>query len=75
MQQNIKDEVIHNVLANRIMESHFSLEHAIGMLEANDLSNLEEIHLIHLSSNNANAEQIKTSIQEVTGVPVYVGGQ
>ena len=57
------------------MQSHFSLEHAIGMLKANDLSNLEEIHLIHLSSNNANAEQIKTSIQEVTGVPVYVGGQ
>ena len=44
------------------------------MLKANDLSNLEEIHLIHLSSNNANAEQIKTSIQEVTGVPVYIGG-
>lgn len=75
MQQNIKDGVIHNVLANRIMESHFSLEHAIGMLEANDLSKLEEIHLIHLSSNNANATHIKQSIQEVTGVPVYVGGQ
>ena len=74
MQQNIKDGVIHNALANRIMQSHFSLEHAIGMLKANDLSNLEEIHLIHLSSNNANAEQIKTSIQEVTGVPVYIGG-
>jgi phosphoribosyl 1,2-cyclic phosphodiesterase len=37
------------------LNSHFSLEHAIGMLEANDLSKLEEIHLIHLSSNNANA--------------------
>ena len=45
------------------------------MLEANDLSKLEEIHLIHLSSNNANATYIKQSIQEVTGVPVYVGGQ
>ena len=32
------------------MESHFSLEHAIGMLKANDLTRLEEIHLIHLSS-------------------------
>lgn len=74
MQQNIKDGVIHNALANRIMQSHFSLEHAIGMLKANDLSNLEEIHLIHLSSNNANTEQIKTSIQEITGVPVYIGG-
>lgn len=41
------------------MESHFSLEHAIGMLKANDLTRLEEIHLIHLSSQNSNAKYIK----------------
>ncbi|HCY0691749.1 TPA: MBL fold metallo-hydrolase, partial [Staphylococcus aureus] len=58
----------------RIMESHFSLEHAIGMLKANDLTRLEEIHLIHLSIQNSNAKYIKSEIQKVTGVPVYVGG-
>ncbi|HDB8933588.1 TPA: hypothetical protein O7L22_002822, partial [Staphylococcus aureus] len=51
-----------------------SLEHAIGMLKANDLTRLEEIHLIHLSSQNSNAKYIKREIQKVTGVPVYVGG-
>ncbi|GAB5829306.1 TPA: hypothetical protein O2V65_002656 [Staphylococcus aureus] len=56
------------------MESHFSLEHAIGMLKANDLTRLEEIHLIHLSSQNSNTKYIKSEIQKVTGVPVYVGG-
>ncbi len=48
MQENIKNGSVHSTLANRIMESHFSLEHAIGMLKANDLTRLEEIHLIHL---------------------------
>lgn len=59
MQQNIKDGIVHNALANRIMQSHFSLENAIGLLKANDLSKLQEIHLIHLSNNNSNATHIK----------------
>ena len=71
MQENIKNGSVHSALANRIMESHFSLEHAIGMLKANDLTRLEEIHL---SSQNSNAKYIKSEIQKVTGVPVYVGG-
>ncbi|EUZ81296.1 TPA: MBL fold metallo-hydrolase, partial [Staphylococcus aureus] len=28
----------------------------------------------HLSSQNSNAKYIKSEIQKVTGVPVYVGG-
>ncbi len=74
IQENIKNGSVHSTLANRIMESHFSLEHAIGMLKANDLTRLEEIHLIHLSSQNSNAKYIKSEIQKVTGAPVYVGG-
>ena len=74
-EQNGKHKTaVYSTLANRIMESHFSLEHAIGMLKANDLTRLEEIHLIHLSSQNSNAKYIKSEIQKVTGVPVYVGG-
>lgn len=74
MQENVKNGAIHQALANRIMDSHFSLEHAIDMLNSNDLSKLQAIHLIHLSSQNSNANEIKTQIQETTGVPVYVGG-
>ena len=55
------------------MESHFSLEHAIGMLKANDLTRLEEIHLIHLSSQNSNAKYIKRNTKS-DGRAVYVGG-
>ncbi|EGQ3902551.1 MBL fold metallo-hydrolase [Staphylococcus pseudintermedius] len=74
MQQNIKEGSIHQALANRIMDSHFSLEYAIQFLKANDLSKLQEIHLIHLSSSNSNAQIIKEQVQRVSGVPVYIGG-
>lgn len=74
MQQNVKEGVIHQALVNRVMDSHFSLEYAIQFLKANDLSKLEEIHLIHLSNNNSNAQKIKDEVQKASGVPVYVGG-
>lgn len=74
MQQNVQNGLLHPGLARRIMKSHFSLEHAIGFLRANDTSQLKAVHLIHLSSNNSNATIIKEKIQEVAGVPVYVEG-
>lgn len=74
MLQNVKDGVLHKALSNRVMESHFSLENAVEFLKANDLSKLQQINLIHLSSTNADAERIKNEIQQVSGVPVYIGG-
>ncbi|PTK45882.1 MBL fold metallo-hydrolase, partial [Staphylococcus nepalensis] len=74
MLQNVKDGVLHQALSNRVMESHFSLENAVEFLKANDLSKLQQINLIHLSSTNADAERIKNEIQQVSGVPVYIGG-
>ncbi|MGK0554492.1 MBL fold metallo-hydrolase [Macrococcus capreoli] len=74
MQQNVQNGLLHPGLARRIMKSHFSLEHAIGFLRANDTSQLKAVHLIHLSKNNSNATIIKEKIQEVAGVPVYVEG-
>lgn len=74
MLQNVKDGVLHKDLSNRVMESHFSLENAVEFLKANDLSKLQQINLIHLSSTNADAERIKNEIQQVSGVPVYIGG-
>lgn len=49
-----------------------SLEHLKDMLNANDLSNLQQIFLLHLSDNNSDEQQIKTEIERLTGVEVYV---
>ena len=43
-------------------------------LRANDLSRVKEIHLLHLSDENSNAERFKREIQEISGKPVYVAG-
>lgn len=74
MQNNVQNGVLHPGLARRIMKSHFSLEHAVGFIRANDIEALKEIHLIHLSNTNSDAMKIKEEIQKVAGVPVYIGG-
>lgn len=59
-------------LIDRIYQSHMSLEHLIEFLQSNDLSALHAIYLIHLSDSNSDAEMFKKTIQQVTGVEVYV---
>ncbi len=56
---------------NRILESHMSIEHLVDMLKANDLSKLQQIYLIHMSSDNGDPESFKETIQRLTGAEVY----
>jgi len=71
----LKDNTPSSELRRSILQDHMSLDTLIKMLRANDLSKVEEIHLLHLSDNNSDASMFKQRIQEVTGKPVYVGGQ
>jgi Cft2 family RNA processing exonuclease len=52
---------------------HMSLNAVLDFLACNDLSKVQEIHLIHLSQRNANAEYFKTECQKATGKPIYIG--
>ncbi len=74
IQENVQLGLVHQGLANRVMDSHFSLEYALKLLKANDLTQLQQIHLIHLSNTNSDARYIKEQVQQVSGVPVYIGG-
>ena len=56
----------------RLMRSHMSLENLVDMLRANDLSELRQIYLLHLSANNSNEKKMQAEIQRLTGVEVYV---
>lgn len=58
----------------RLYRSHMSLESAIKLLKANDLSKVREIHLLHLSRENSNPDYFKSEIQKATGKPVYCHG-
>lgn len=59
-------------LVPRLMKSHMSLEHFLEMLKANDLTHVRQIYLLHLSSNNSDAERFREETQKATGAEVYV---
>jgi phosphoribosyl 1,2-cyclic phosphodiesterase len=68
---SIQDVTAHERLP-RLITSHMSLEHLIDMLKANDLSNVKQIYLLHLSEDNSDAERFKLEVQKATGAEVYV---
>ena len=69
---NVEAGTVPPAMKNRILQSHFSLANVKEFLKANDLSRVAEIHLLHLSDGNSNAERFKREIQELTGKVVYV---
>lgn len=72
LDENTDSGRIHEFLANRIIGSHFSLENLLEFLKANDLSQVQEIHLLHLSNTNSSEEEFKRAVQAATGKLVYV---
>ena len=75
LQKNVEAGLVPMAVKNRVLRSHFSLEHVKGFLQANDLSRVREIWLLHLSDGNSDAARFKREIQELTGKPVYIAGE
>ncbi|WP_312694083.1 MBL fold metallo-hydrolase [Caproiciproducens sp.] len=57
---------------SRVRHSHMSIDNCVKMLKANDLSQVKEIWLIHLSSSNGDIEGFKRQVQEATGAVVRI---
>jgi phosphoribosyl 1,2-cyclic phosphodiesterase len=72
LQNSVEEGLIPVVVRKRIRRSHFDLNHLKGFFKANDLSQVREIYLLHLSDNNSDAELFRREIQEATGKPVYI---
>lgn len=73
--ENVRRGLVPEVLKNRLLTSHFSLENVKDFLRANDLSRVQEVWLLHLSDGNSDAERFKKEIMEVVGRPVYIAGE
>jgi phosphoribosyl 1,2-cyclic phosphodiesterase len=69
---NIENGYIAQGMKNRLLESHFSLEHVKEFLSANDLSKVKKIVLLHLSYSNADSERMIREITELTGREVVI---
>ncbi len=75
--QEILDEKMRNgataeFLRNRIFASHMSLATCKELLMANDLSQVNNIVLIHLSDSNSHASRFKQEITALTGKQVHI---
>ncbi len=74
LQANVEAGLVPEVLKNRLLKSHFSLEHVKDFFKANDLSRVREIWLLHMSDGNSDTDRFKREVQEITGKPVYIAG-
>lgn len=72
LKRNVEAGAVPKELKSRILKSHFSLENVKRFLQANDLSRVQEIWLLHLSDGNSDAERFKQEIQELTGKMVFI---
>ncbi len=72
LEKNIELGIIDVCRAKRLKTSHFSLQNVIEFFKAQDLSVCEKIQLLHLSNDNADTENFKNKIMEITGIPVEI---
>lgn len=72
LQENIDNGIVDHAMKKRLLETHMELRQTIGFLKANDLSSVREIHLIHLSGRNSDAETMRNSVTVETGKPVFI---
>lgn len=75
LDENIENGVIPVSLRNRIARSHFELSNVIEFLKSNDLSKVNTLTLIHLSSSNSNAEHFIKEIAKATGLVIDVASK
>lgn len=72
IEQSVRNGYIPPELVPRLIKSHMSLDHFLDLLKANDLRQVKQIYLLHLSNNNSDAERFKEAVQKLTGTEVYV---
>lgn len=69
---NVRDERVPLSLAARVVQTHMSIENLLDLLRSNDMTQVRQIYLLHLSDNNSDAEAFKRQVQQETGAEVYI---
>lgn len=67
LESKFKDKVDMQFLHDRILRNHFSLRDCKNLLRSNDLKNVVNICLIHLSDSNSHEKQFIKEVFELTG--------
>lgn len=72
LDNNILSGKTNQHLATRIRNSHMSFDTTINFLQANDLSKVNNIVLLHLSNNNSNQELMKSKLHGITTQQIHI---
>lgn len=72
LQANVESGGLNPAQAARTRRNHMSIERAVDLLKANDMSQVVEIHLLHLSNGNSDAIAFRDSVRAATGRPVFI---
>ena len=72
LQENIDNGKVPVEMRKRLLNSHMELQTTKSVLEANDLSQVYNIVLLHLSQNNGDAERFVREIGSQTGKPITI---
>lgn len=72
LQDNVDKGIIHPLVQRRTHESHMSLDTCLNTLKANDLTNVSQIVLLHLSNKNADGERFQKIVQQETGKITHI---
>lgn len=68
----LESGTIHPSVANRVNTSHMSIETLKTMLNTNDLTQVNNIVLLHLSDGNSDAKAFKKDIEDLTMRTVHI---
>lgn len=72
LEENVKNGVVAPIVRDRTIHSHMSLEHFKSTMEANDLTGVANIVLLHLSSQNSDPDRFKKEIESLTHKKVHI---
>lgn len=75
LRRNVEAGLVDAALRTRIVRNHMSIQRTIDLLRANDLSQVREIWLLHLSDQNSDEELFRRRVREASGKPVYVAAR
>ena len=72
LEDNYVSGRLHQKVFDRVVRSHMSIDQCIETLKANDLKQVNNIVLIHLSSGNGDSDSFKRMVEGATGKQVYI---
>lgn len=72
LDERIAEGVTPPSMRERLLTTHMELQTCKGVLQANDLADVNEVVLLHLSDRHSDEQQFKAEVEAVCGKPTYI---